>query len=146
MKLIAKNKIECEIDENVWKEYSNLIKGIIIDYDANSLKENAITVNAENCNIKLIDKYIRHYYNCREEKISRVHPPLKDDFTFDDYVSEYDSKFFKFFDNNKIEKLYSFIKDVSYFDINELFQLSCAKLADLCTDISTSEYNSIFKA
>ena len=145
MKIVAKNKNECEIDENICKEYSTLIKGIIIDYDTHSLKDNAINVNAECCNIKLIDKYIRHYYNCREEKISRVNPPLKDDFTFDDYVNEYDRKFFNFFDRNK-EGLYSFIKDVSYFDINGLFLLSCAKLADLCTDISNSEYNSLFKA
>lgn len=142
MKLICINKLEYEIDENIWKEYSTLINGIIIDYDTQSLKDNAITVNAEYSNIELIDKYIRHYYNNKEEKISFIHPPIKDNFTFNDYVNEYDAKFFNQFDK---EKIYSFIKDVSYFDINALFQLSCAKLADLCTDISSSEFKSLFK-
>ena len=72
MKIVAKNKNECEIDENIWKEYSTLIKGIIIDYDTHSLKDNAINVNAECCNIKLIDKYIRHYYNYLKQEFDDI--------------------------------------------------------------------------
>lgn len=145
MFIILKGKKEIEINENVWKNYSSLIKNLINDY--NKINEKLIVEEFEYITVLNIDKILNYKYN-NKEKFSKVPKPMKENFIFDDYVSKYDANFFKYYDfefnTNADNDLLQFIKCANFFDINELFELSCAKMAELCREISAEKFKNIF--
>ena len=145
MFIILKGKKEIEINENVWKNYSSLIKNLINDY--NKINEKLIVEEFEYITVLNIDKILNYKYN-NKEKFSKVPKPMKENFIFDDYVSKYDANFFKYYDfefnTNADNDLLQFIKCANFFDINELFELSCAKMAGLCREISAEKFKNIF--
>jgi hypothetical protein len=145
MFIILKGKKEIEINENVWKNYSSLIKNLINDY--NKINEKLIVEEFEYITVLNIDKILNYKYN-NKEKFSKVPKPMKENFIFDDYVSKYDANFFKYYDfefnTNADNDLLQFIKCTNFFDINELFELSCAKMAELCREISAEKFKNIF--
>ena len=73
---------------------------------------------------------------------------MKEEFNFEDYVSQYDNNFYKYFDyeyNSEGDiELLKFIKCTNFFDIPELFELSCAKMAELCRNISSNKFQNLF--
>ena len=145
MFIILKDKKEIEINEMVWKNYSNLIKNLINDY--NKINEKLIVEEFEYITVLNIDKILNYKYN-NKEKFSKVPKQMKENFIFDDYVSKYDANFFKYYDfefnTNADNDLLQFIKCANFFDINELFELSCAKMAELCREISAEKFKNIF--
>ena len=145
MFIILKGKKEIEINENVWKNYSSLIKNLINDY--NKINEKLIVEEFEYITVLNIDKILNYKYN-NQEIFSKVPKPMKENFIFDDYVSKYDANFFKYYDfefnTNADNDLLQFIKCANFFDINELFELSCAKMAELCREISAEKFKNIF--
>ena len=145
MFIILKDKKEIEINENIWKNYSSLIKNLINDY--NKINEKLIVEEFEYVTVLYVDKILNYKYN-NKEKFSKVPKPMKENFIFDDYVSKYDANFFKYYDfefnTNADNDLLQFIKCANFFDINELFELSCAKMAELCREISAEKFKTFF--
>lgn len=145
MIIVLKGLKEYEINENIWKNYSNLISNLINDYK--KINEKIICEEFEYTTILLIDKILNHKFN-NKEKFSKVPKPMREEFNFEDYVSQYDNHFYKFFDyeynSDGDVELLKFIKCTNFFDIPELFELSCAKMAELCRNISSNKFQNLF--
>ena len=92
MIIVLKGLKEYEINENIWKNYSNLISNLINDYK--KINEKIICEEFEYTTILLIDKILNHKFN-NKEKFSKVPKPMREEFNFEDYVSQYDNNFYK---------------------------------------------------
>jgi len=143
MKIILKDD-EYEINEKIWEKDSQLIKNILIDY------KNCKEIEAKNFEFKylvLLDKILL-IKNKNKFDFSIVPKPMNESFNFEDYVNEYENNFFQFFDYEWNETatidLINFIKIINFFDIPELFELSCAKMAELCRNIDKEEFKKLF--
>jgi hypothetical protein len=143
MKIILKDDFY-EIDEKIWEQYSILIKNILNDYkDCKELEAK----NFEFKYLVLLDK-ILFIKNKNNFNFSIIPKPMNVNFNFEDYVNEYENNFFQYFDldwnKNAINDLLNFIKIVNFFDVPELFELACAKMAELCRNINKDEFKKIF--
>ena len=143
MKIILKDDYY-EINEKFWEKYSLLIKNILIDY------KNCNEIEAKNFEFKylvLLDKILL-IKNKNNFNFSIVPKPMNVNFNFEDYVNEYENNFFQYFDSEwnetAIKDLINFIKIVNFFDIPELFELSCAKMAELCRNINKEDFKKLF--
>ena len=61
MIIVLKGLKEYEINENIWKNYSNLISNLINDYK--KINEKIICEEFEYTTILLIDKILNHKFN-----------------------------------------------------------------------------------
>ena len=143
MKFICLNKKSRKVKKELWLNFSPLVSGIIHDYPS---EEDIITINTqvEHDNVVMIENFLNYIHSEKGDFIPKIPKPMIG--RFNEYLEDdFEKCFFSFFDNEGIDKIVSFCKDVDYFDIEDLFQLSCAKLADICTEVEENKFREIFE-
>ena len=113
---------------------SNLIAGILVDYEDNT---EVPLPDVNGTTLGRIVEYLKHYENSEPKPIPK---PLKNSH-IDEILDEWD---FNFVDNIPLDESIDLLNAANYMDIEPLLQLACCRIARELIDRPVEEIRELF--
>ena len=113
---------------------SNLIAGILVDYEDNT---EVPLPDVNGTTLGRIVEYLKHYENSEPKPIPK---PLKNSH-IDEILDEWD---FNFVDNIPLDESIDLLNAANYMDIEPLLQLACCKISSEMIDRPVEEVRELF--